>query len=284
MLASLAGRIYHHAPQQNAFPLAASHTLMPFTDALRSRVKRRALLRCCVCHGVGIEIHHIVPQAEAGSDDEDNAAPLCPSCHELYGANPTKRRFVREARDIWYELCETRFRHDSARLDEIATSISATRADLEIGVGRILQRLDETGARDRTRLLRLMALLLNQEHNHYHSIVKNIADGIEAAVLNVSESSTFDEFVRRVSGREIRVLRPEDGFPPRVGPVQGEGRWEWVAYHFTYRGIVDEYGGWLRIAKQVDGTIFASQAAIETLRLHHASLLEELDGVRADGG
>jgi hypothetical protein len=55
-----------------------------------------------------VEVHHIVPEAEAGPDTEDNAAPLCPSCHETYGANPDKRKFIREARDFWYELCRTR--------------------------------------------------------------------------------------------------------------------------------------------------------------------------------
>lgn len=45
--------------------------------------------------------------------------PLCPSCHETYGANPQKRKFIREARDLWYEICEKRFVTDPERLDEI---------------------------------------------------------------------------------------------------------------------------------------------------------------------
>lgn len=50
-------------------------------------------------------MHHIAPQEDSGPDTEDNAAPLCPTCHEIYGANPTKRKFIREARDFWYETC-----------------------------------------------------------------------------------------------------------------------------------------------------------------------------------
>lgn len=78
---------------------------MPFPETLKLLVRRRAHFRCCVCRSVGVEIHHIVPQEESGPDTEDNAAPLCPSCHELYGANPTKRKFIREARDFWFETC-----------------------------------------------------------------------------------------------------------------------------------------------------------------------------------
>jgi hypothetical protein len=53
---------------------------------------------------------HIIPQAAGGSDDLENAAPLCSSCHDLFGGNPDKRKQIREMRDLWYELCETRFR------------------------------------------------------------------------------------------------------------------------------------------------------------------------------
>jgi len=44
---------------------------------------------------MGVEVHHIISQEEGGSDREENAAPLCPSCHETYGANPQKRKFIK---------------------------------------------------------------------------------------------------------------------------------------------------------------------------------------------
>jgi HNH endonuclease len=75
---------------------------MPFTEALKTGVRTRADMRCCLCHSLGVEVHHIVPEADGGDSTDANAAPLCPSCHETYGANSTKQRFVREARDAWY--------------------------------------------------------------------------------------------------------------------------------------------------------------------------------------
>lgn len=68
---------------------------------------------------MGVEVHHIIPQEEGGPDTEDNAAPLCPSCHETYGANPQKRKFLKEARDLWYEICERRYASDPQRLDDL---------------------------------------------------------------------------------------------------------------------------------------------------------------------
>jgi HNH endonuclease len=105
-----------------------------FSEATKLSVRRKGHLRCCLCHDIGVEIHHIVPQAEGGSDDEDNAAPLCPTCHEKYGANPTKRKFIREARDLWYEICEQRFADDPSRLDDIRRALEnvATKEDLEL--------------------------------------------------------------------------------------------------------------------------------------------------------
>jgi hypothetical protein len=79
-----------------------------------------------VCHEAFVEVHHIVPQSEGGSDDLDNACPLCAYCHDLIGGNPDKRKQLRQMRDWWYQICEDRLTNVeiikiNARLDEIAT-------------------------------------------------------------------------------------------------------------------------------------------------------------------
>lgn len=99
---------------------------MAFSEALKLKVKRKTHFTCCLCKGLGVEIHHIIPQEEKGPDTENNAAPLCPSCHEAYGANPQKRKFIRQARDLWYEICEKRYASDSDRIDEIKSLLENT--------------------------------------------------------------------------------------------------------------------------------------------------------------
>ena len=99
---------------------------MAFPESLTKEVKRRAHFQCCLCKSIGIEIHHIIPSAEGGPDTFDNAAPLCPSCHETYGANATKRKLIRQARDLWYEICDKRYAPDSSLLTEIRDAVSAT--------------------------------------------------------------------------------------------------------------------------------------------------------------
>jgi 5-methylcytosine-specific restriction endonuclease McrA len=48
---------------------------MTFSEGVRVAVRKRSHLRCCLCHSIGVDIHHIVPQAEGGSDEDENAAP-----------------------------------------------------------------------------------------------------------------------------------------------------------------------------------------------------------------
>ena len=81
---------------------------MAFSEDLKRRVRERAHYACCLCKqtSMSVEVHHIVPQSENGPDTEDNAAPLCPSCHADFGGNLEKRKRVKEQRDWWYAFCQ----------------------------------------------------------------------------------------------------------------------------------------------------------------------------------
>lgn len=57
--------------------------------------------------------------AEGGSNLEDNAAPLCASCHRSYGGNPDHRATIRQRRDHWYGECESRSESADSPIDLI---------------------------------------------------------------------------------------------------------------------------------------------------------------------
>lgn len=90
---------------------------MPFSQ----EVKIKAMVacgRCCaICHkfcGNNMEVHHIKAQAEGGSDEYENAIPLCFDCHaevrQYDPKHPKGIRFteqeLRQHRDNWYKKVE----------------------------------------------------------------------------------------------------------------------------------------------------------------------------------
>jgi hypothetical protein len=121
---------------------------MAFSEAVKKTVKRKAHFSCCLRRSLWVEVHHVGPQAEGGEDSEANAAPLCPSCHETYGANPDKRKFIREARELWYEICEKRYATDPDRLDELSEQLKhiATKADLDAAITKVTELMRSVAA------------------------------------------------------------------------------------------------------------------------------------------
>lgn len=81
---------------------------MPFSEKVKLEAKKKSNFRCCICNKVFVEVHHIIPESEGGSNTIDNAAPLCSSCHDLFGGNPEKRKQIRQMRDQWWELMNQR--------------------------------------------------------------------------------------------------------------------------------------------------------------------------------
>ena len=92
---------------------------MAFSETIKSEVKQKAAFRCCRCHEIGIEVHHIIERSRGGNDDIENAAPLCPNCHTNFGANPEKTKEVRQMRDWWYEVVSEKYSEGSEKWEKI---------------------------------------------------------------------------------------------------------------------------------------------------------------------
>ncbi len=93
---------------------------MAFNDKTKLIARQNSAFRCCLCYKPFVEIHHIIPQADGGADSLENAAPLCSSCHDLYGGNPEKRKTIRQMRDHWWDVIEKRRKNltESLELDK----------------------------------------------------------------------------------------------------------------------------------------------------------------------
>ena len=89
---------------------------MPFPAQAASQLIARCHRRCCICHrfcGVKMELDHIVPKADGGTDDIENAIPVCFECHaEIHSYNdchPRGRKFrpeeLRLHKEQWLQIC-----------------------------------------------------------------------------------------------------------------------------------------------------------------------------------
>lgn len=101
---------------------------MAFSDSIRREALVKSIRRCCVCRrytGVGIEVHHIKPQASGGQDTLDNAIVLCFDCHTAAGHYNTKHprgtkyspKELRQHRDEWWAKVESSGIADPAPVD-----------------------------------------------------------------------------------------------------------------------------------------------------------------------
>lgn len=77
---------------------------MGFSQKIKDEVLEKSDHTCCWCRSKDrfIEIHHINPQAKKGTDDFDNAAPLCPLCHSHLGNNPDMQKQMKSRRNFLY--------------------------------------------------------------------------------------------------------------------------------------------------------------------------------------
>lgn len=79
-----------------------------FTPETIEKVRVAANFRCCLCReNFCFHTHHIDPE----KNDFHNAIPLCEDCHLTHGPNPSKQKFLIQARDEWYK--EVRDRKDA---------------------------------------------------------------------------------------------------------------------------------------------------------------------------
>lgn len=91
---------------------------MPFSRSDREQALLLSARRCCVCRrfrGVGVQVHHIVHEADGGQNTLDNAIVLCLDCHMAAGhynpQHPIGTKFspneLRRHRDEWFERVQT---------------------------------------------------------------------------------------------------------------------------------------------------------------------------------
>ena len=106
---------------------------MAFSEEIKNKIRIKANNCCCVCQLPFPDIHHIIPLKDGGTDDIENAAPLCPTHHRWYGNNPDLRKALILMRDEWYGKC--------ARVREELPEIIKRVGHVEANTNRLAEEL-----------------------------------------------------------------------------------------------------------------------------------------------
>lgn len=89
---------------------------MPFPNNVREESLVKSHRRCCVCHefaGRNVNVHHIIQEADGGSNILENSIVLCLRCHSEAGhynpRHPLGTKYspseLQRHRDQWWEHC-----------------------------------------------------------------------------------------------------------------------------------------------------------------------------------
>lgn len=99
---------------------------MPFSPDIVDGLLARTGRMCAICNRLhGVQVHHIVPVSAGGSDDERNAIPLCPNCHDEVHAAHAPGRTTRL-------YTESELRQHLQRTIELAARETALRPGNEV--------------------------------------------------------------------------------------------------------------------------------------------------------
>jgi hypothetical protein len=161
---------------------------MPFPPEIKVQAFIASGRSCCICQklcGVNIECHHIVPEAQGGSNLFEKCIPLCFDCHanvEHYNAqHPKGNKFtaaeLRGHRDAWYQKRKETGAPDPSQIviteDDVLKAFRAIRDFSEEDVTKTLEALHRTllknGVVTRKQLFDLVssAPILNQIRQLY---------------------------------------------------------------------------------------------------------------------
>jgi transposase-like protein len=117
---------------------------MAFSEKIINQVKELADFRCCRCHHISFEVHHIIPQKDGGPDTLENAAPLCPNCHADFGDNKIKRKEITQMRDLWYRRVKEMYDNQTPGSSKLLNDISTKLEALTVNHDKALIDLKET--------------------------------------------------------------------------------------------------------------------------------------------
>ncbi len=138
---------------------------MPFSKDISDRVMVKCGRRCCVCRRFKptlLQVHHIDEESQGGTNDEENAIPLCVNCHiDVHSKVPFTRRFSREElvshRDSLYLAVKSgHLPSEETYVKPVALDANISEAAIGFGLSALAQEILVSAAECEGRILLIL--------------------------------------------------------------------------------------------------------------------------------
>jgi hypothetical protein len=184
---------------------------MPFPQEVKTKAMVACGRSCVICHkfcGNNMEVHHIVAESEGGSNNYDNAIPLCFDCHaevrQYDPKHPKGIRFTKDEliqhRDNWYKkISQFSPQKEEFEMDEV----SPIKFYREKGYQDIKLLRVQTGADLLRYTSKVAAMEFTNDEPKTREEAKLIADFFQTIQENVDADDLFEPGDRVMVGFEL---------------------------------------------------------------------------------
>lgn len=156
---------------------------MPIPKKIKDKVIRKASYRCSRCQSLPVEVCHIIPRKDGGTDDIKNLIALCPNCHKMYDNGNINREQIISLKNWWLKQVEPSLNspyYQPELLRNIDFKLKKIQMDNQQGIKNIQDELYD-----------LKNTMRNLTDNLINSLnFKNISSAV-SGIINLWDSLSF---------------------------------------------------------------------------------------------
>lgn len=190
--------------------------------------------RCTICSEKCFEIHHIIEQAEGGTDDEENLIVLCPNCHQH--RYHRSGEFTRDQLRIYKDKLK--------ESNEIERRLLLNLEEIKSHIGELSSReLEQQLRNEMSEAIKLIAP--NRSPNVHHTIIETANElAHRGELLGGSRKAIEIQFeVERQQAKakftKIEIVRVDEDAYRKSGEFPAAYTFELVLNHIPHREWVE---------------------------------------------
>lgn len=156
---------------------------MPISKKISDEVIRRASYRCSRCQSLPVELCHIIPMRDGGTDNINNLIALCPNCHRMYANGNINREQIISLKNWWLKQVEPSLNSPYFQpelLSNIDFKLKKIQMDNQQGIKTIQNEIND-----------LKNTMRNLTDNLINSLNPENISSVVSGIINLQDSLSF---------------------------------------------------------------------------------------------